>query len=125
MIATGARPLSGPWTFYEQRIVSYRGLLSRSARLQSLLIIGGGVIGCEFASIFAAFGTRVTIVEQQPQLLPADDPEAVRWLARRLTADGVTVLTGTTVERLEASATGVSDTIWLAADVVPESLVSA
>ncbi|MBI3997245.1 MAG: dihydrolipoyl dehydrogenase [Candidatus Omnitrophica bacterium] len=111
VIATGARPLAGPWTFDEQRIVSYRGLLSLSARPQSLLIIGGGAIGCEFASIFAAFGTRVTIVEQQSQLLPADDPEAVRWLTRRFTADGVTVLTGTTVERLETSATGITATL--------------
>jgi len=107
IVATGARPLSGPWTCDEERIVSYRGLLSLSTLPSSLLIIGGGVIGCEFASIFSTFGAAVTIVEQQPQLLPAEDPEAVRWLARRLQADGVTVLTGTTVQRLEASATGV------------------
>jgi len=74
----------------------------------SLLIIGGGVIGCEFASVFSAFGTQVTIVEQQPQLLPMEDPEAVRWLTRRLEADGVTILTGMTIQRLETSPDGVT-----------------
>ncbi len=108
ILATGARPLSGPWTIDEQRILSYRGLLLLPAMPASLLIIGGGVIGCEFASVFSAFGTQVTIVEQQPQLLPMEDPEAVRWLTRRLEADGVTILTGMTIQRLETSPDGVT-----------------
>ena len=107
VLASGARPIPGPWAFDEQRVLSYRGLLSLAACPESLLIIGGGVIGCEFASVFSAFGTRVTVVEQQPQLLPAEDPEAVRWLTRRLEADGVTVYTGTTVGRLAVDADGV------------------
>ncbi len=111
VLATGARPLSGPWTFDEQRVLSYRGLLSLPQLPASLLIIGGGVIGCEFASVLSVFGTTVTIVEQQPQLLPAEDPEAVRWLTRRFETEGVTVLTGTTVSRLERSSAGISATL--------------
>lgn len=108
IIATGGRPMAGPWTFDEERLLSYRGLLSLRTLPRSLLIIGGGVIGCEFASALAAFGVQVTIVEQQPQLLPMEDAEAVRWLTRRFEADGMTVLAGKTVERLESSPTGVS-----------------
>ena len=111
ILATGARPLEGPWTLDERRVLSYRGLLSLSSIPASLLIIGGGVIGCEFASVFSAFGTQVTVVEQQPQLLPGEDPEAVRWLARRFEAGGVTVLTGATVEHLQTSSTGVTATL--------------
>lgn len=107
IVATGARPLSGPWTLDEQRLLSYRGLLSLTTLPRSLLIIGGGVIGCEFASVFSVFGTRVTLVEQEARLLPMEDPEVVRWLARRLEADGVSILTGTTVHSLVPSATGV------------------
>ncbi|MDP3722077.1 MAG: dihydrolipoyl dehydrogenase [Candidatus Omnitrophota bacterium] len=107
VLATGARPSAGPWTFDEQRVVSYRGLLALPSLPQSLLIIGGGVIGCEFASCLAAFGTTITIVEQEPSLLPGEDPDAVRWLTRRLEQEGVTLLTGRTVQRLEASASWV------------------
>jgi len=108
IIAAGGRPLSGPWTFDEQRLLSYRGMLALSAVPSSLLVIGGGVIGCEFASCFAAFGTRVTMVEQQPQLLLGEDAEAVRWLTRRFQAEGIVVHTETTVRQLSASAAGVT-----------------
>ncbi len=108
VLATGGRPISGPWTFDERQMVSYRGLLALTAVPKQLLIIGGGVIGCEFASCFSAFGTQVTMVEQQSQLLPGEDADAVRWLTRRLESYGVTLKTGTTVQGLTSSAAGVS-----------------
>ncbi len=120
VIATGARPIAGPWAFDEERVLSYRGLLALATLPKSLLIIGGGVIGCEFASCFAAFGAKVTIVEQQPQLLPQDDPDAVRWLARRLEADGATVVTGATVQQLAVQPGGVSATLSTGTQVSAE-----
>jgi len=111
VLATGARPIAGPWAFDEQRILSYRGLLALAAIPKELLIIGGGVIGCEFASCFAAFGAHVTIVEQQAQLLPTEDPEAARWLTRRLETQGVVVRTGMTVRRLDPSPAGLTATL--------------
>ena len=108
VIASGARPVSGPWAFDERRVLSYRGVLSLPELPASLLIIGGGVIGCEFASVFAAFGTAVTIIEPQPHLLPSEDPEAVRWLTRRFQSEGLTIVTGTSVQRLVTSAEGVT-----------------
>ncbi len=107
VLAVGAKPISGPWTLDEKRVLSYRGMLERRKRPDSLLIVGGGVIGCEFASIFAAFGTRVTILEQQDQILPSEDPEIVRWLIRRLETSGVEILTSTAIQRLEPLAEGV------------------
>lgn len=108
VLATGGAPVSGSWVFDEQRLLSYRGLLALTTVPRSLLIIGGGVIGCEFASCFSAFGTQVTMVEQQSQLLPGEDPDAVRWLARRFQSWGITIATGMTVERLTATSDGVS-----------------
>jgi len=106
VIATGASPSSGPWRFDGERILSYRELLELPTLPESLLIIGGGVIGCEFASCCSQLGVVVTLVEQQPQLLPTEDPEAVRVIVRRLQAYGVTIAAGTTVRALGRSADG-------------------
>ena len=111
ILATGASPLPGPWRFDERRLLSYRGILALAELPRSLLIIGGGVIGCEMASVFSAFGTRVTLVEQAGQLLPAEDPDVLRWLQRRFDTDGVTVATSATVQQLEATPTGVTATL--------------
>jgi dihydrolipoamide dehydrogenase len=66
----------------------------------SLLVIGGGYIGCEFASIFSAFGTRVTVVEQLPTLLAQTDRQAVREVEKTLREQGVVIHTGTSVEEV-------------------------
>ena len=68
---------------------------------KSLLIIGGGYIGCEFASIFAALGSQVTVVEQLPALLARSDRQAVREVEKSYREQGVKVFTGTSVEGLE------------------------
>jgi len=111
VVATGARPQPGPWAFDGDRLLSYRELLALASLPASLLIIGGGVIGCEFASCFAAFGVPVTLIEQQPHVLPTEDGEAVRVLSRILQARGVSVLTGASVESLTSSAEGVRASI--------------
>jgi pyruvate/2-oxoglutarate dehydrogenase complex dihydrolipoamide dehydrogenase (E3) component len=59
-----------------------------------LIVIGGGPIGCELTQVFARFGTRVTLVQHGPRLLPADEPEAGALLERILAEEGVRVLTG-------------------------------
>ncbi len=111
IIATGASPSSGPWPFDGSALLSYRDLLHLSSLPRSLLIIGGGVIGCEFASCLSSFGVPVTIVEQQPQLLPMEDPEAVRVLVRTLQARGVAILTQTMVQTLTSGSDGVRVTL--------------
>ena len=59
-----------------------------------LILIGGGPIGCELTQVFARFGTRVTLVQHGPRLLPADEPEAAELLQQVLVEEGVRVLTG-------------------------------
>lgn len=65
----------------------------------SMIIIGGGVIGCEFASIFSAFGVKVTIVELTERLIPNLDPEVSGSLRLQLKKKGIEILTGTSVNK--------------------------
>jgi dihydrolipoamide dehydrogenase len=74
---------------------------------QRLLIIGGGVEGCEFASLYSGLGTKVTVVELMERILPLEDEEISSTMTRELKKRNVTVLTGTTVEQLDRSTTTV------------------
>lgn len=72
----------------------------RAAELPgSLVVLGGGPIGCELAQVFARFGVRVTVVQHGPRLLPADEPEAGALLAEVFAGEGIRVLTGVELRR--------------------------
>lgn len=73
-----------------------RTLLDATELPIHLLVVGGGYVGCEFAQMFARFGSKVTVIQRAQRLLPAEDPEISAAVAAGMTADGVTVLTGTT-----------------------------
>ncbi|WP_424184215.1 dihydrolipoyl dehydrogenase family protein [Actinokineospora sp. G85] len=66
---------------------------------ESLVVIGGGPVGCEFAQVFARFGVRVTLLQSAARLLPRDEPEAGELLATLLAAEGVTVRTGVKITK--------------------------
>lgn len=68
---------------------------------ESLAIIGGGAIGCEFAFIYSRFGTKVTIVEMMPNLLPTEDPEASEVLAKSFKKSGIKIATGAKAAAIE------------------------
>ena len=61
-------------------------------------MLGGGYVGCEFASMFAIFGTRVTLLQGAGQLLPGEDPDVARQVAEILTGQGVDVRLGARAE---------------------------
>lgn len=109
ILATGAspRPLPG-LPFDGRRILSYKDLLAQQELPQRLLIIGGGAIGCEFASLLHEFGTAVTLVEQEAQLLPGGDPDIARRLSMSLERRGVRVHVGTTAAQITAGSHGVT-----------------
>jgi dihydrolipoamide dehydrogenase len=75
---------------------------------KSLAVIGGGVIGCEFASIFNSFGVEVTIIEFLPQLVPFEDDEISKRLAVALKKSGIKVMTKTAVEGYTEDASGLT-----------------
>ncbi|WP_243059908.1 NAD(P)/FAD-dependent oxidoreductase [Nocardioides sp. SR21] len=66
----------------------------------SLVVVGGGPIGCELAQVFARFGVRVTVVQHGDRLLPANEPEAAELLAQVFTEEGIRVLTGVELTRV-------------------------
>ena len=76
-----------------------------------LLVIGSGAIGIEFASFYNDMGADVTVVEMLPRILPVEDEEVSAFMEKRLTKDGIRLLTGAGVETIETTAAGVKASI--------------
>jgi dihydrolipoamide dehydrogenase len=92
---------------------------------RSMLVLGGGVVGCEYASLFAALGTRVTIVELLPRLLTGVDERAATYLQRALERDGVRVLTGRQLTDLRTGDAGIAARLDDGTDVSADDLLVA
>lgn len=102
LIATGSVPFEIPaMPFDGVNILSSTDVLSLRVIPKSILIVGGGVIGCEFASILRTFGSEVAIVEMMEQLLPGEDAEITRKLTEIFKKRGIRVYTGTKVEGVD------------------------
>ena len=84
-----------------RQIITSKEALDLTQIPASLLIVGGGIEGCEFASLYSGIGAQVTMVELIPRILPLEDEEIAAFMERELKKRGVTVLTNTTVEKLE------------------------
>ncbi|MNO20792.1 Dihydrolipoyl dehydrogenase [compost metagenome] len=98
IIATGSRPRNLPGITPDgQYVLSSDEALQLEELPDSILIVGGGVIGVEWASLLHDFGVRVTVIEAASQLLPAEDEEVARELRKQLERRGITVLTGAKV----------------------------
>lgn len=97
------RPLEG-FPFDGKKILSSDDALALDRVPQSLLVIGGGIIGCEFASIFSAFGSKVTVAEMCGQLIPGSDKDMARRLETAFRKQGITVKTGVDSSTLDVSA---------------------
>ncbi|MGE7863559.1 dihydrolipoyl dehydrogenase [Bacillus mobilis] len=94
IIATGSEPTELPFAPFDGKwILNSSHAMSLENIPKSLLIVGGGVIGCEFASIYSRLGTKVTIVEMAPQLLPGEDEDIAHILREKLENDGVEIFT--------------------------------
>ena len=101
LLATGSRPRLLPdVTMDGQVVLTSTEAMLRSQAPASMVIIGGGAIGVEFADIYHAYGTAVTLVELLPTILPYEDEEITALLRRSLTKKGIKILTGTRVEQV-------------------------
>jgi len=95
VIATGSYPIRPPIPGLDSpRCLDSTGLLAQTEVPRRLVILGGGIIGCEFASIFRRFGSEVTIVEMLPRLIPMEDEDAAKELAKQLERRGVALHLG-------------------------------
>jgi dihydrolipoamide dehydrogenase len=90
IIATGSFPLRPPIEGLDSpRCVDSTGLLAQDEVPGRLVVLGGGIIGCEFASIFNRFGSEVSVIEMLPSLVPQEDADASRELAKQFTKRGI------------------------------------
>ena len=102
LVATGSVPSEiKALPFDGNTILSSDHILSATALPKTLLIVGGGIIGCEFAGLFAALGSGVTLVELTPQLIPGMDADIARKLESSLKKKGITVRTSCDVTALD------------------------
>jgi len=102
LLATGSRVKEFDFAkSNKQNIMTSDTILFIDHIPKSLAVIGGGVVGTEFASLFARFGTEVTIIELAEQILPTEDAEAVKELERMLKKQGVKIETATKLKKLE------------------------
>ncbi|MBI5594318.1 MAG: dihydrolipoyl dehydrogenase [Deltaproteobacteria bacterium] len=108
IIATGSRPAEIPgFEFDEEQVLSSTGILSMTKLPQSLIILGAGAIGCEFAYIMNSFGVKVTLVEMADHVLPFEDAEVAGVLENSFKLSGIQVLTATRAVSLEKTNAGV------------------
>ena len=112
LICTGAkaRALPGVKVDGDKVITSREALVVKQAP-KSIVILGAGAIGCEFAYFFNAFGSKVTILEMLPQILPVEDAEVAEFLKRSFTKQGIEIHTDTKVEKTEVGEKGVKLTV--------------
>src|ERR671938_286742 len=95
VVATGSFPLRPPIPGLDSRLcVDSTGLLAQERVPNRLLVLGGGIIGCEFASIFRRFGSEVTIVEMLDTLIPQEDADASKELAKQFERRGIALHLG-------------------------------
>ena len=102
MIATGAAPNELPFAPFDgKQILSSYEALTVPERPKSMVIVGSGAIGMEFAYFFNAFGTEVTVVEMLDRILPAEDDDVSKLALKSFTKQGITFKTGTTVKGIK------------------------
>ncbi|MBU1912786.1 MAG: dihydrolipoyl dehydrogenase [Candidatus Omnitrophica bacterium] len=102
LIAAGSIPFELPGLPFDHTdILSSTDILELKTIPKSFIIVGGGVIGCEFASIFRSFGSEITIIEAMPQLLPNEDEEISCKIEQSFKKRGIKVLTNTKIDKID------------------------
>src|SRR5919202_5741233 len=130
IVATGARPRALPgiepdkkliWTYYEAMVPERMP--------KSLLVMGSGAIGIEFASFYRTMGAEVTVVELLPQILPVEDAEIAASARKRFEKQGIKILTGAKVTKVEKGANSITATVeggdGKTQQITAEKLISA
>ena len=112
IIATGARPRVLPGIEPDKKLIwTYFEAMAPPAMPKSLLVVGSGAIGIEFASFFRTLGAEVTVVEVLPQILPVEDAEIAAFARKSFERQGIKIITGAKVTKLDKKADGVTATI--------------
>jgi len=111
LLATGSQASMLPGLQPDDRILTNIEILALKEIPKSLIVVGAGAVGVEFASIYRSFDTEVTILEMLPRLVPVEDEDVSKELARVYRKRGINYFTGAKVEKVEKTKTGVAVTI--------------
>ena len=129
ILATGARARQLPGIESDGKLIwSYRDAMVPAAMPKSLLVIGSGAIGIEFASFYRALGAEVTVVEVMDRVLPVEDAEISAFARKAFEKQGMTILTGAAVKGVKKAANSVTVTVETAGksqDITVERVISA
>lgn len=124
IIATGSEPAMIPaFNIDRKNIVTSTEMLDLQTVPKTLLIIGGGVMGCEFASIFAEFGSKVTIVELLPTILATEDKQVSRVILKNFKDKGIDVFTEVSVQGVQDTGNGVKTTLADGKEFITEKVM--
>ena len=108
ILATGSQPKSLPGVSIDEKIViSSNGAVRNETKPASMIVIGAGAVGMEFADVYAAYGTQVTVLEALDRVLPVEDAEASALVARLFGRRGITIKTGVKVSAVKPGGPGV------------------
>ena len=108
LVATGVVSKEMPgFPFNGKSVIGSKQAMVIPEQPKEIIIVGAGAIGIEFAYFFNAFGTKVTVVEMMPNILPIEDTEVSQALEKSLSKQGIRILTGTKVEKAEVTHKGV------------------
>lgn len=112
IIATGARSRELPSLPQDgESVIGYRKAMTLEKQPKSMIVVGSGAIGVEFASFYNAMGTEVTIVEYMPNVVPVEDEDVSKQFERSLKKAGVKIMTNASVENVEKTKGGVKATV--------------
>ena len=112
ILATGARARQLPnLPFDGKKIIGYRDAMVLPQQPKTMIVVGSGAIGVEFAYFYNSIGTTVTIVECLPRLVPVEDEDISKELERNFRKKGITVMTNASVEKVDTSGTGVKASV--------------
>ncbi len=107
ILATGARSRELPNIKIDgKKVIGYREAMVLPSQPKSLVVMGSGAIGCEFAYFYHAMGTKVSIVEFMPAILPIEDEEVSKEVAKSFKKSGIEIMTSASVESVDTSGTG-------------------
>lgn len=112
ILATGSEPADIPiFEIDERQVLTTTGVLELPELPESLIVVGGGVSGCEFASIFNGLGCQVTVLELLPTILATEDAQVVRHVHQSMKRKGITIKTGANLTHVAKSESGVKATL--------------
>jgi len=112
IIATGARSRELPNIPQDGvKVIGYRQAMTLPEQPKSMIVVGSGAIGIEFADFYNTMGTKVTVVEFMPVILPVEDEDTSKHVEKSLKKSGITIMTNASVESIDTSGDGVKATV--------------